>query len=140
MSAPIGSITTTAPKKLTFQQVPRRQISGHPWCALHHVRGGLDVGTVFLGVGRAMVYPSLIAVVSDVAAPEWRARSLSVYRFGRDLGYAVGALLSGVIADLLGIEWAIGVVGGLTLVSGIIAPSRMRETVHPIASPAIRHA
>lgn len=90
---------------------------------------GWTWGTVFLGVGTAMVYPSLIAVVSDVAAPEWRERSLSVYRFWRDLGYAVGAFLSGVIADMFGIEWAIGVVGGLTLISGIVAAAAMRETI-----------
>ena len=97
-------------------------------------------GTALLGVGTAMVYPALIAVVGDVAAPEWRARSLSVYRFWRDLGYAIGALLAGAIADIFGLEWAIGVVGGLTLFSGIIAAIAMRETVHPIASRAIRHA
>ena len=92
-------------------------------------------GAALLGVGTAMVYPALIAVVGDVAAPEWRARSLSVYRFWRDLGYAIGALLAGVIADIFGLEWAIGVVGGLTLISGIIAAIAMRETVHPIARP-----
>jgi MFS family permease len=96
-------------------------------------------GAALLGVGTAMVYPALIAVVGDVAAPEWRARSLSVYRFWRDLGYAIGALLAGVIADIFGLEWAIGVVGGLTLISGIIAAIAMRETVHPIASPVTRH-
>jgi MFS family permease len=97
-------------------------------------------GAALLGVGTAMVYPALIAVVGDVAAPEWRARSLSVYRFWRDLGYAIGALLAGTIADIFGLESAIGVVGGLTLISGIIAAIAMRETVHPIASPATRHA
>jgi MFS family permease len=85
-------------------------------------------GSVFLGVGTAMVYPALIAVVCDAAAPAWRARSLGVYRFWRDLGYAVGALLAGVIADLLGIYWAIGIVGGLTLCSGIVTALTMRET------------
>ncbi len=87
-------------------------------------------GAVVLGAGTAMVYPALLAVVSDVAAPEWRARSLSVYRFWRDLGYAIGALLAGIIADLFGLEWAISVVAGLTLASGIIAAMAMRETVH----------
>src|SRR4051795_1281624 len=78
------------------------------------------VGSVLLGLGTAMVYPSLIAAVSDNSRPSWRARSLSVYRFWRDLGYAVGALSAGVIADTLGISWAIGVVGALTFVSGAI--------------------
>ena len=85
-------------------------------------------GSVLLGLGTAMVYPALIAVVSDAAEPAWRARSLGVYRFWRDLGYAVGALLAGVVADLLGIYWAIGVVGGLTLLSGIITAVVMVET------------
>jgi MFS family permease len=86
-------------------------------------------GTTLLGVGTAMVYPSLIAIVTDVAVPEVRARSLSVYRFWRDLGYAIGALLSGVIADFFGLEWAIGVVGGLTLLSGITAAIAMRDAL-----------
>jgi MFS family permease len=85
-------------------------------------------GSVLLGVGTAMVYPALIAVVSDAASPAWRARSLGVYRFWRDLGYAIGALLAGVVADLLGIYWAIGIVGGLTLCSGILTALIMRET------------
>ena len=61
------------------------------------------LGSVLLGLGTAMVYPSLIAAVSDASHPSWRARSLSVYRFWRDLGYAVGACSAGVIADTLGI-------------------------------------
>jgi MFS family permease len=87
-------------------------------------------GSVLLGIGTAMVYPALLAVVSDAAAPEWRARSLGVYRFWRDLGYAIGALLAGVIADLVGIGWAIGVVGGLTLLSGCVVAIVMAETRH----------
>jgi len=92
-------------------------------------------GSIFLGLGTAMVYPALLAVVSDAAAPAWRARSLGVYRFWRDLGYAIGALLAGVIADLIGIGWAIGVVGGLTLLSGVITAIVMVET-RPVAHPA----
>jgi MFS family permease len=84
--------------------------------------------SALLGIGTAMVYPALLAVVSDAAAPAWRARSLGVYRFWRDLGYAVGALLAGVIADVLGIGWAIGVVGGLTLLSGIVTAVVMVES------------
>ena len=67
------------------------------------------VGSLLLGLGTAMVYPSLIAAVSDASHPSWRARSLSVYRFWRDLGYAIGALAAGLIADLLGMVWAIGI-------------------------------
>jgi len=78
------------------------------------------VGSLLLGLGTAMVYPSLIAAVSDASHPSWRARSLSVYRFWRDLGYAIGALLAGLIADLFGMAWAIGTIGALAFLSGAI--------------------
>jgi MFS family permease len=71
------------------------------------------VGSLLLGVGTAMVYPCLIAAVSDASHPAWRARSLSVYRFWRDLGYALGALSAGVIADVFGFAWAVVVVAVL---------------------------
>jgi predicted MFS family arabinose efflux permease len=85
------------------------------------------LGSVLLGLGTAMVYPSLIAAVSDASYPAWRARSLSVYRFWRDLGYAVGALSTGIIADTLGLSWAIGSVGVLTFLSGAVVAVSMRE-------------
>jgi MFS family permease len=85
------------------------------------------LGSVLLGVGTAMVYPALIAAVSDNSHPSWRARSLSVYRFWRDLGYAVGALSAGIIADTLGISWAIGSVGALTFLSGAVVATSLRE-------------
>jgi MFS family permease len=85
------------------------------------------LGSVLLGVGTAMVYPALIAAVSDNSHPSWRARSLSVYRFWRDLGYAVGALTAGIITDTLGISWAIGSVGALTFLSGAAVAVSMRE-------------
>lgn len=84
------------------------------------------IGSLLLGVGTAMVYPSLIAAVSDASHPSWRARSLSVYRFWRDLGYAIGALSAGVIADLAGLSWAIGTIAALTFLSGLIAALLMR--------------
>ena len=87
------------------------------------------VASVLLGVGTAMVYPTLIAAVSDASHPSWRARSLSVYRFWRDMGYAIGALVAGIIADLFGASWAIAAVGALTFVSGSIVAFVMRE--HP---------
>jgi MFS family permease len=87
------------------------------------------LGSVLLGVGTAMVYPTLIAAVSDASHPTWRARSLSVYRFWRDLGYAIGALLAGAIADTLGVVWAIAAVGALTFVSGLVVAMTMAE--HP---------
>ena len=89
-------------------------------------------GSLLLGIGTAMVYPSLIAAVSDASHPTWRARSLSVYRFWRDLGYAIGALSAGIIADLFGMAWAIGVIGALTFVSGAIVALFMREHRGPV--------
>lgn len=74
-----------------------------------------------------MVYPSLIAAVSDASHPSWRARSLSVYRLWRDLGYAIGALSAGLIADRFGLSWAIVSVAGLTFVSGTTVALVMRE-------------
>jgi predicted MFS family arabinose efflux permease len=74
-----------------------------------------------------MVYPSLIAAVSDASHPSWRARSLSVYRFWRDLGYAIGALSAGLIADRFGFATAILAIAALTFVSGSIVAIAMRE-------------
>ena len=84
------------------------------------------IGSLLLGIGTAMVYPSLIAAVSDASHPAWRARSLSVYRFWRDLGYAIGALSAGIIADFFGMAWAIAAIGALTFVSGLIVALLMR--------------
>lgn len=86
------------------------------------------IGSLLLGLGTAMVYPSLIAAVSDASHPSWRARSLSVYRFWRDLGYAIGALSAGVIADIFGLSWAIGTIAALTFLSGLIAALLMRDS------------
>lgn len=85
------------------------------------------VASVLLGVGTAMVYPTLIAAVSDASHPSWRARSLSVYRFWRDMGYAIGALVAGIIADLFGAAWAIAAIGALTFISGVVVAFAMRE-------------
>jgi len=87
------------------------------------------VAALLQGVGTAMVYPTLLAAIGDVAHPEWRASTMGVYRFWRDLGYAVGALISGIIADLLGMRAAIQVVAALTLLSGLHVAIRMRETL-----------
>lgn len=92
-----------------------------------------DVGwwllaSLLLGLGTAMVYPSLIAAVSDASHPSWRARSLSVYRFWRDLGYAIGALSAGLIADFFGFAAAIAAIAALTFLSGVIVAVAMRET------------
>jgi MFS family permease len=82
-----------------------------------------------LGVGTAMVYPTLLAAVGDVAHPAWRGSAVGVYRFWRDSGYAMGALLAGALADLLGIAWSIGAVALLTSASGVMALVRMPETL-----------
>src|SRR5438552_11821439 len=89
------------------------------------------VGSLLLGLGTAMVYPSLIAAVSDASHPTWRARSLSVYRFWRDLGYAIGALSAGIIADLFGMAWAIAIIGAVTFASGAVVAIFMREHRQP---------
>jgi len=86
------------------------------------------IGSVLLGIGTALVYPTLLAAIGDVVHPAWRASSVGVYRLWRDLGYAVGALWSGVVADLFGLTWAIVVVAILTFVSGVTAALRMTET------------
>lgn len=86
------------------------------------------VGAVLLGLGTAMVYPTLLAAISDVAHPSWRASAFGVYRLWRDLGYAIGALLSGIVADALGLSAALTAVCVLTLLSGVVVAMRMRET------------
>jgi MFS family permease len=103
------------------------QTAGLLLTALTHEFQFWLIGSLLLGIGTAMVYPSLIAAVSDASHPSWRARSLSVYRFWRDLGYAIGALSAGIIADLFGMAWAIGIIGGLTFVSGLIVALVMQE-------------
>ncbi|RUL75219.1 MFS transporter [Dyella choica] len=87
------------------------------------------LGSALLGVGTAMVYPSLIAAVSDASHPSWRARSLSVYRFWRDLGYAIGALSAGLIADRFGYAAAILAIAALTFLSGVVVAVAMAERV-----------
>ena len=85
---------------------------------------------MLLGAGTAMVYPTLLAAVGDVAHPAWRARAVGVYRLWRDGGFAVGALLAGLLADAFGIRTAIWAVAALTAASGLIVAARMYET-HP---------
>ncbi|MCU0681542.1 MAG: MFS transporter [Polyangiaceae bacterium] len=91
--------------------------------------GGFAAGAVLLGVGTAMVYPTLLASIGDVAHPSWRASAVGVYRLWRDLGYAVGAVIAGVTADLLGLVPAVWVVAALTFVSGVVVALRMTETL-----------
>lgn len=94
---------------------------------------GFAAGGALLGVGTAMVYPTLLAAIGDVAHPSWRASSVGVYRLWRDLGYAIGAVLAGLIADTLGLPAAMWTVAGLTFASGVVVALRMTETLRPTA-------
>lgn len=89
-----------------------------PWAA----------AAMLLGVGTAMVYPSLLAAVGDVAHPSWRGTAVGVYRLWRDSGYVVGAIAAGALADAFGMSTAIGAIAGLTLASGIMVAFQMPET------------
>ncbi|HZQ78126.1 MAG TPA: MFS transporter [Acidimicrobiia bacterium] len=89
-----------------------------PWAA----------GAVLIGAGTALVYPTLIAAVGDRAHPAWRATAVGVYRLWRDSGYVVGALVGGVIADVLDLRAAVWAVGGLSIASGLVVARRMTET------------
>ena len=92
-----------------------------PWAA----------GSALLGVGTAMVYPTLLAAIGDVAHPSWRASAVGVYRLWRDGGYALGAILAGVIADQFGLTAAVWAIAALTAASGLVVAVRMYETHHP---------
>jgi len=87
-------------------------------------------GTVLLGAGTAMVYPTLLAAIGDVAHPVWRGRAVGVYRVWRDLGYAVGALMGGVVADLWSLRTAVWVAAAVSAVSALVVAVRMYETHH----------
>jgi MFS family permease len=89
---------------------------------------GFAAAQALLGLGTAMVYPTLLAAIGDVAHPSWRASAVGVYRLWRDLGYAIGALLAGVTADLFGLSAAIELVAAITAASGLVVVLRMRET------------
>jgi MFS family permease len=91
--------------------------------------GAWAFGAVSLGAGTAMVYPTLLAAVGDVAHPTWRASAVGIYRLWRDAGFAVGAILAGVVADALGLQAAVWVIGGLTVLSGLVVVVRMYETL-----------
>jgi MFS family permease len=97
-----------------------------PWAA----------GSVLLGAGTAMVYPTLLAAVSDVAHPRWRASAIGVYRLWRDAGFAIGAILAGVLADAFGGAAAIGAIAVLTALSGLVVAVRMYETLPSLRQPA----
>jgi MFS family permease len=89
---------------------------------------GWAAEAALLGAGTAVVYPTLLAAIGDVAHPGWRASAVGVYRFWRDLGFAIGALIAGVVADLFGLAAAILAVAGITAISGVVVAIRMYET------------
>ena len=90
---------------------------------------GFVLGGTLLGLGTAMVYPTLLAAIGDVAAPAWRSSAVGVYRLWRDLGYVAGALVAGIAADALGFTGAIWIVAALTCLSGVLVAIRMTETL-----------
>ena len=111
------------------------QAAGIAATALGTGFSGFALGGVLLGLGTAMVYPTLLAAIGDVAHPAWRASAVGVYRLWRDLGYAVGALLAGITADRFGLSAALWLVAALTFASGLVAALRMRETLGARSGP-----
>ncbi|MEV0156917.1 MFS transporter [Micromonospora sp. NPDC050686] len=107
------------------------QAAALAWIALADSFAGWAGAAVLLGAGTAAVYPTLLAAIGDVAHPTWRARAVGVYRLWRDGGFAVGALLAGVVADLAGIRAAVWVVAAVTAASGLLVWARMYETHRP---------
>ncbi len=81
--------------------------------------------SIILGLGTAIVYPTFLASIAIFTNPEQRAKSIGIFRFWRDLGYAIGALLTGIIADIINLEWAIAIIGIITIISSLIIRFRM---------------
>lgn len=107
------------------------QAVGIAFVILAHGFAGFAAGAALLGIGTALVYPTLLAAIGDVAHPTWRASAVGVYRLWRDLGYAIGALLAGITADLFGLPAAMWLIAALTFSSGALVAVRMRETLRP---------
>ena len=105
------------------------QAAGIGVVAMAQAFAGFVAGAMLLGIGTAMVYPTLLAAIGDVAHPEWRASAVGVYRLWRDLGYAIGAVLAGATADWFGLGAALWLVAALTFGSGLVSATRMRESL-----------
>jgi len=105
------------------------QAAGITTTALSSSFAGFVLGGVLLGVGTAMVYPTLLAAIGDVAHPTWRASAVGVYRLWRDSGYAVGAVIAGIVSDAFGITAAVLCIAAITATSGLVVAIRMRETI-----------
>ena len=103
------------------------------WMAMASGFGPWTGAAALLGVGTALVYPTLLASVGDVAHPAWRGSAVGVYRFWRDSGYAVGAVVAGVLSDTIGMAGAIGSVAALTAASGLLVAVRMPETLAAVS-------
>jgi MFS family permease len=116
------------------------QAAGIGMVTVSRAFSGFVTGGVLLGIGTAMVYPTLLAAIGDVAHPSWRASAVGVYRLWRDLGYAIGALVAGVTADAFGLDVAMWVIAALTFASGVVSASRMTETVQGVTSMAVQGA
>jgi MFS family permease len=112
------------------------QAAGIAVVIVSRTAAGFVLGGVLLGIGTAMVYPTLLAAIGDIAHPSWRASSVGVYRLWRDLGYAVGALVAGAAADALGLAASMWLVAALTFASGSVVALRMTETLRR-ARPAL---
>ena len=123
-----GALSDRVGRKLLITSGMWVQAAGIGVIAVAQRVAGFATGSVLLGLGTAMVYPTLLAAIGDVASPAWRASSIGVYRLWRDLGYAVGAMLTGITADLVGVSAALWLVAALTCLSGLIAAWRMTET------------
>lgn len=87
----------------------------------------LAVIAAVLGLGTALVYPTFLATIAQATSPKQRAESIGTFRLWRDLGYAFGALISGITADMFGVEYAIFLIGGITVISSLIVKFRMQE-------------
>jgi MFS family permease len=105
----------------------------YPFCVSF---GALMTLSILLGLGTACVYPTFLSTIAEVAAPNQRAETVGAFRFWRDLGYAVGAITAGVVADLIGLHWVFYVIGLVTVASGLVILFRMPE-LKPIADPCI---
>jgi MFS family permease len=127
-----GALSDRAGRKALIVWGMWIQAAGIVLVTLVHAFKGFVVGAVLLGVGTAMVYPTLLAAIGDVAHPSWRASAVGVYRLWRDLGYAIGALLAGLTADAFGLHTAMWLIAALTFISGAVSAARMTETL-PLA-------
>jgi MFS family permease len=133
-----GAVSDRAGRKPLIVSGMWIQAAGIAVIAMADAFHAFAAGAVLLGLGTAMVYPTLLAAIGDVAHPAWRASAVGVYRFWRDLGYAAGALLAGFVADAFGMDAAMWAVAALTFASGTVAAARMTET-RPTGPSPPRH-